>query len=155
MVIVAGVFTSVESKQIDTWYSRLIDSDIKAVQELDAARALTVRYGLYLYKLIVEPNSDRRNAINLELESTHDEYKACTADAARLYPALGKQIAATTATFEKAVLDSLPVRRAALANENQKAAELMRSGVDDELERARIEASENFRSNAKRRGPAF
>jgi hypothetical protein len=40
MVIVATLYSSIEMKRIDTWYSNLIDRDIKAQQDLTAARAL-------------------------------------------------------------------------------------------------------------------
>jgi signal transduction histidine kinase/DNA-binding response OmpR family regulator len=42
--------------------------------------------------------------------------------------------------FEKAVLDSRPVRRAALAKEKQRAADLMRLNVDSELQESRRQA---------------
>ena len=142
MVIAAGVYVSVESKQIDTWYSQLVDNEIKAAHDMDVARSLILRYELCLYRSIAEVDSDRRQAINAELGNTHDEYKARIAEAARLYPAFEERITSTAASFEKVVLDSLPVREAALANENQRAAELMRSGIESELEEARIKAIE-------------
>jgi signal transduction histidine kinase/DNA-binding response OmpR family regulator/HPt (histidine-containing phosphotransfer) domain-containing protein len=140
MVIFAGIYASVESKQIDTWYSQLIYNEIKAVHEVDEARSLNMRYGLYLNRLIAETNFDRMQAISSELDTIRAEYKADMAEAARLYPAFAKQISATTTTFEKDILDSIPVRDAALANKNQHAADLMRAGVDAELDQARQQA---------------
>lgn len=140
MVIFAGIYASVESKQIDTWYSELIEHEINAAYRIDDARFLNVRYGLYLYRLIVETDLERMQTINQELENMHAEYKARMADAERLYPAFAKQIEAASANFEKAVLDSIPVRGAALANKTGRAAELMRAGVTSELEQARLGA---------------
>lgn len=43
MVIVAGLYALIESKRVDTWYSELVDKDIKTLQSLSGARALTMR----------------------------------------------------------------------------------------------------------------
>jgi len=142
MVILAGIYSSYESKQIDTWYSQLINNEIKAVHDTNIAHGLSMRYGLYLYRLIVETNSDRMHVIDAELDSCYSEYKAHIEEAARLYPSYSKQATSTAAIFEKAVFDSRPVRVAALANDNTRAADLMRAGVDDELQQARGHAIE-------------
>lgn len=142
MVIFAGVYASVQIKQIDMWYSELIDHAIKGVANLDEARSLNMRFGLYLYRLIVETNPDQMQIINKELDNINADYEARMADAARLYPDFGKQIGTTVANFEKVVLDSIPVRDAALAKKNDKAAELMRAGIAAELEQERQEAIE-------------
>ena len=140
MVIFAGIYASVESEEIDTWYSWLIDHEIKAVDNVNEARSLNTRFGLYLYRLIVETNLERMQAINQELDNTHAEYKARMADAARFNPSFEKQIGTASANFEKVVLDAIPVREAALENKNEKAAELMGAGVAAELEQAQQEA---------------
>jgi signal transduction histidine kinase/DNA-binding response OmpR family regulator/HPt (histidine-containing phosphotransfer) domain-containing protein/HAMP domain-containing protein len=137
MVIFAGIYASVESKQIDRWYSQLIDNEIKGVHDVDEARSLNMRYGLYLNRLIAETNFDRMQVIISELDTIRVEYKADMAEAARRYPAFAKQINVATASFDKSVLDSVAVRNAALANKNQYAADLMRAGVDAELDQAR------------------
>jgi two-component system sensor histidine kinase/response regulator len=142
MVIFAGLYASYESKQIDTSYSQLINNEIKALRNNDAGRSLTMRYGLYLYRLIVETDPDRMRAIDAELDRCYSEYRTRIVDASRLYPAYSKQINAAAAIFEKAVSDSHPVRAAALINDNKKAAELMRAGVDDELQQSRDQAIE-------------
>lgn len=140
MVIFAGIYASVESEEIDTWYSWLIDHEIKAVDKVNEARSLNTQFGLYLYRLIVETNLEPMQAINQGLDKTHDEYKARMADAARLYPTFEKQIGTASANFDKMALHAIPVREAALENKNEKAAELMRAGVAAELEQARQEA---------------
>jgi two-component system sensor histidine kinase/response regulator len=137
MVIVAGVYSSIESKMIDSWYSHLIDTEIKSVHHLDAARSLTMRYGLYLYELIAESNPDKLRIIDAELDAMHDEYKANIAEAIRLCPTRARELQADSELFEKAFVDSRAVRAAALANKNDAAANLMRSGVDSELQQAR------------------
>ena len=51
IVILSRLYTSFESKQIDTWYSQLIENEIKATNSIDVARAMDMRYGLLLYRL--------------------------------------------------------------------------------------------------------
>jgi signal transduction histidine kinase/DNA-binding response OmpR family regulator/HPt (histidine-containing phosphotransfer) domain-containing protein len=142
MAALAGLYASHESKQIDTWYSQIIDNEIKAVHNIDVARALNMRYGLYLYDLIVETDPDRMQVINAELDHTYAEYKARAAEAARLYPAYAKEVDSASTLFEKAVVDSYPVRAAALVNDNKKAADLVHITVDDELQQSRRRAIE-------------
>jgi two-component system sensor histidine kinase/response regulator len=142
MVILAGLYASYESKQIDTSYSQLINADLKALHNNDAARSLTMRYGLYLYRLIVETDPNRLRGIDAELDRCISEYRTQAADASRLSPAYGKQINGAAAIFEKTVSDSRPVRAAALINDNRKAAELMRATVDGELQQSRAQAIE-------------
>ena len=140
MAIFAGLYASYENKRIDTRYSQLIDNEIKAAHNTDAARGLSMRYGLYLYRLIVETDTNRMRLVDAELDNCYSEFKAHITEAARLYPAYAKQLASASALFEKAVDDSRPVRAAALRNDNKKAADLMRGGVDDELQQSRARA---------------
>lgn len=140
MVVVAGLYSSVEAKKIDTSYSRLIDNEIKSVYNIDAARSLVMRYGLFLYRLIVETDPAHMQTLNTQLEDTYTEYQTRVAEAKRLYPAYSQEIAAAAARFEKAVADSQTARTAALANQNQKAAGIMHSMVDEEMEQARLQA---------------
>jgi len=140
MVVAAGLYSSIEAKRIDTWYSLLIDNEIKSVYNINAARSSVMRYGLFLYGLIVETDPARMQMLNTQLEDTYTEYQARIAEAERLYPAYSQQVAAAAAGFEKAVADSRPARTAALANQNQKAAAIMHSTVDEEMELARAQA---------------
>ena len=140
MAIFAGLYASYENKRIDTRYSQLIDNEIKAAHNTDAARGLSMRYGLYLYRLIVETDTNRMRLVDAELDNCYSEFKAHIAEAARLYPAYAKQLASASTLFEKARDDSRPVRAAALRNDNKKAADLMRGGVDDELQQSRARA---------------
>lgn len=59
IVIFTGNYASVESEEIDTWYSWLIDHEIKAVDNVNQARSLNTLFGLYLYRLIVATNLER------------------------------------------------------------------------------------------------
>src|SRR5215470_15287795 len=110
MVLAAGIYGSYESKRIDSLYSQLIDREIKAVHHTDVARALNTRYGFYLFRLVSEPSPDRARMVDAELENCYSEYKARLADASRLYPAYETQIRGAVALFDKAVLDTRPVR---------------------------------------------
>src|ERR1700739_4354972 len=67
MAILAGLYSSIQSKRIDAWYSHLIDNDVKAVHHIDTARSLNRRFNLYLYRLIAETNPDRRQVIEAQL----------------------------------------------------------------------------------------
>jgi two-component system sensor histidine kinase/response regulator len=140
IVIFAGSYAALESKRIDTWYSQLIENELKAVENISAARALNGRYGLLLYRLIAETDPVRMQILNAELDKTCNSYRTSIASASRLYPAYDGQVSATSASFEKVVLDSAPVRVAALGNDKQKALNLMRSGIDDEMEKSRLQA---------------
>ena len=64
MAILAGLYSSIQGKRIDAWYSQLIDNEVKAVHEIDTARSLNRRYDLYLYRLIGETDPDRRQVID-------------------------------------------------------------------------------------------
>jgi len=87
MVVAAGLYSSIEAKRIDTWYSLLIDNEIKSVYNINAARSSVMRYGLFLYGLIVETDPARMQMLNTQLEDTYTEYQARIAEAERLYPA--------------------------------------------------------------------
>jgi signal transduction histidine kinase/DNA-binding response OmpR family regulator/HPt (histidine-containing phosphotransfer) domain-containing protein len=141
MVVVAGLYSSLQTKRIDAWYSQLIGNEFKSVQNIDAARTLVLRYGLSLYRLIVETDSTRMQPLNTQLEETYTEYQTRIADAKRLYPAFSQEIAAAAASFDKVVADSRLARTAALANQNEKAAEIMHATIDEEMEQARSQVA--------------
>ena len=140
LAILARVYASIESEQIDAHYSDLIDNEIRAVHNIDASRALSMRYRLMLYRLVVESTPDRMQAINAELDESYADYQAHVSDAARLYPTYSRKIMANSAAFGNSVLDSRPVRAAAMAGDKQKAIDLLRSGIDSELEQSRLGA---------------
>src|SRR5262249_15037074 len=140
LVALAIIYASYESRQIDTGYSKLIENEITAVNNVDAARALSMRYGFLLYQLINQTDSKSLHVIDGELDNSYSEYKARMADAASLYPAYASQITSASASFNKAVLDSRAVRPAAFANDSRKAADVMRRDVEDELNEARDSA---------------
>jgi len=140
MVVAAGLYSSIQAKRIDTSYSQLIDNEIKSVYSIDAVRSLVLRDGLLLNRLIAETDPARRQTLNTRLEDTYTEYQVRIAEAQRLYPAYSERIAAAAARFEKAVADSRPARTAVLANQNEKAAEILHSMVDEEMEQARNQA---------------
>jgi PAS domain S-box-containing protein len=137
MVVVAALYSSIESKMIDAWYSELINKDLSALRSLTEARALTMRFGLFLYKLIAELDPDKMRVIEGDLDKTYTDYQAVVAEAARETPSRAKQIKAAEALFEKAVADARPVRAATLISDNTKAMNLMRGSVDRELQGAR------------------
>src|SRR6516225_6382630 len=136
-VIIAGVYSSVRSSMIDTWYTALIDNEVKAGDHIDNARAFSLRYALSLYRLVAETDADRRQVIDGEVDSSYSAFKTQLAEAIRLAPAWEARLTAVENEFNRAFLDSRPVRAAALAGDKEKAAGLMRSGEDAELEKAR------------------
>jgi two-component system, sensor histidine kinase and response regulator len=140
MAIIAGIYTSVEVRMIDDWYSRLIDHDLRAAHQLEVARSLNMRYAFGLYRIVVETNPAQMHIVDADLDATYSAYKAAIAEAIGLSPSNASEIRATEQLFDKVVIDSRPVRAAALINDSNKASRLLRFGVDDELETARLRA---------------
>src|SRR5580692_6133416 len=137
MVVIAGVYSSVESKMIDTWYSVLIDTEVKALRSVGEARAHTNRFGLFLFELADETDPDRRQVIDGQLEAVGADFHAAMTAALKQSPERAEKINAASALFEQAEADARPVRAAALAGDNAKALHLLRGGVDQELQQAR------------------
>jgi two-component system, sensor histidine kinase and response regulator len=137
MVIVAALYSSIESKMIDTAYTELIDKDVKALQTVIEARALATRFGLFLYKDIAEPDPDKMRVIEGDLDKTYADYQALMAEALRESPERAKEIKADAAQFDWVVSYARPVRAATLIGDNTKAMNLMRGTVDAEMQRAR------------------
>ena len=137
MVIVATLYSSIEMKRIDTWYSGLIDSDIKAQQDPSAARALGNRFGLYLYKEIAETDVDRMRVIVADLDETAAEFHPVVEDVKRESPSLALPIETATAEFDQAVSASRPVRAATLIQDNDAAMKLIRESADPDMAKAR------------------
>ncbi len=137
MVVAAGVYSSLESKMIDTWYSVLIDTQVKALRSVGEARAHTNRFGLYLFELVDETDPNRRQVVDGELEQIGADYHTAMATAIKDSPERADKINAASALFEQAEADARPVRAAALAGDNAKALNLLRGGVNPELQRAR------------------
>src|SRR6516164_11308585 len=81
LVVVAGLYSSIQAQRIDTWYSQLIDNEYKSVQNIDSTRSLVLQYGLLLYRLIVESDPARMQPLNTQLEETYTEYQTRIADA--------------------------------------------------------------------------
>src|SRR5215469_9538021 len=147
LVTLASLYASHESKQIDSWYSRLIDNEIKAIHDIDVARALNMRYGSFLYRMIVDTEPSSMHAVEGELENSLSEYRSRISEAVRLYPQFTQQITSASMIFEKAVVSSRPVRAAAMVNNKKTAADLMRAGVGDQLQESRdaaLEVSDNM-----------
>ena len=81
MAIGAGVYSSIESQKIDTWYSNLINNYVKTFQSVTAARGNTMRFRLLLYQLVAEDNPDQRQENDGELDRVQSDYRALLADA--------------------------------------------------------------------------
>ena len=137
MVVVAGVYSSFESNMIDNWYSALIDTQVKALRSVGEARAHTNRFGLFLFELADETDPDRRQVIDGQLEQVGADFHAAMTSALKESPERAEKINAASALFEQAEADARPVRAAALAGNNIKALNLLRGGVNQELQRAR------------------
>jgi signal transduction histidine kinase/CheY-like chemotaxis protein len=137
MAIGAGVYSSIESQKIDTWYSNLIDNYVKTFQAVTAARGNTMRFRLLLYQLVAEDNPDQRQENDGELDKVQADYRALLADALRQSPGRASEIKAAEAVFDRAASGARPVRAAALAGNREKAMNIMRRGVDADLQQAR------------------
>jgi signal transduction histidine kinase/DNA-binding response OmpR family regulator/HPt (histidine-containing phosphotransfer) domain-containing protein len=139
MVIVAALYTSTEMEKIDTWYSNLIDRDVKALHSLTAARALNNRFGQLLYEEIAETNLDRMLKLDAQLDQTVTEYHAAMEVAMHGSPGLAAKIAGAAALFDQLVVDSRPIRSAALSNDNEHAMKLASGTFRPEMVRDREE----------------
>ena len=133
MVIVAVLYSSIEMKRIDTWYSDLIDKDVRALHNLTVARALTNRFNLLLYKEIAELDVDRMRVIDADLDKTAAEFHGAVGEAIHENSGLAAQIKAITVQFDQLVSDSRPVRAATQIQNNDKAMNLMRQRLDPEF----------------------
>jgi signal transduction histidine kinase/CheY-like chemotaxis protein len=154
MVVAAGVYSSFESKMIDTWYSELIANQVEALRNVGEARAHTNRFGQFLFELIDETDPDRRQVIDGQLKKVADDYHTAMAAALKLSPERAAKINAASALFEQAELDARPARAAALAANDVKASNLLRGGVNQELQAARqatIEIMQDLQAHIDRR----
>jgi signal transduction histidine kinase/DNA-binding response OmpR family regulator/HPt (histidine-containing phosphotransfer) domain-containing protein len=137
MVIIAGMYSSRESRQIDTHYSQLLSQDVGALQHLTQAKAEAALFGQLLYEEIAELDPDKMHRIDSELDKTYANYRALIHQALQESRSRAGEIKAAEALFDRAVLDSGPVRAATLVNSNTKAMDLMRGSVDAEMQHAR------------------
>ncbi len=137
MVLLATVYSTVSSKAIDTEYSYLLDHDAKTLQNLSVARAHSNRVSLFLYEEITDPDDDRKVQIDGELEKLYADYQKQIGDALIQSPGRTKEIEATAALFDRAYSDARPIRAAALANNSEKALNLMRGPASAEFQQAR------------------
>ena len=110
MVIVAGLYSSRESRQIDTHYSQLLAQDVGALQDLTDAKAEAALFGQLLYEEIAELDPDKMHRIDSELDKTYANYRALIAEALKEAPSRAKEIKAAEALFDQAVFDSRAVR---------------------------------------------
>ena len=158
MVVVAALYSSIQSKTIDSAYTELIGKDVKALHSVIEARALATRFGLFLYKDIAEPDPDRMQMIEADLDKTYAEYEAFIADAVRELPDRAKEIKAAAAQFDWVVSYARPVRAATLSGDNTKAMNLMRGRVDGELEKSRqamVEIIDELQKSVDRQSDAL
>jgi signal transduction histidine kinase/CheY-like chemotaxis protein/HPt (histidine-containing phosphotransfer) domain-containing protein len=137
MAIGAGVYSSLESQKIDTWYSNLIDNYVKTFQSVTAARGNTMLFRLVLYQLVAEDNPDQRQIADAELDKVQADYRGLLAEAAHQNPGRAHEIKAAEALFNRAASNARPVRAAALAGNREKAMNIMRTGADADLQQAR------------------
>ena len=137
MVIVGRLYSSKESKQIDAHYSQLLAQDVGALQDLTDAKAEAALFGQLLYEEIAELDPDKMHRIDSEVDKTYANYRVLIAEALKEAPSRAKEIEAAEALFDQAVFDSRAVRTVTLVNDNAKAMNLMRGGVEAELQRGR------------------
>lgn len=136
MVIVAGIYSTTAIRGIDTRYTNLIDQDVRSLQHLTQAKAQVALFGQLLYAEIAELNFDRMYSIDAKLEQANTEYHTLIDETLRDTPNRASEIAAAAALFDKAVSNSRAVRAHTLKNDNDKAMNLMRGGVDAQLQQA-------------------
>jgi len=148
MAVVAALYSSIESKAIDTRYSDLITNDEHALSNLTYARAKENLFGQFLYKVIAEPDAARMRAVQADLDKSYSDFKASIREVERYGAFSSGELRSAEALFDRAVTDSYPVREATFQGDNTKAMALMRSTVDPELQQAR-DALEPLNDNLK------
>jgi PAS domain S-box-containing protein len=137
MVIASALYSSIAMVKIDREYSALIERGEKGLQNYTEARVRINRFWQNLYKEIVQPDRDAKRLVERDLDRAAVEYDSLSQEALRHSPGLTQPVEHALALFNQAVSDARAVRAAALANDYQKAVQLLREGVDAELERAR------------------
>lgn len=140
MVLLATFYSTYESKKIDTWYSYMIDHEGGTLINMSIARSHAMRYGFLLYEEITEPDLDKRQSMDLELDILWRDYRSQVARSLASSPERADEIHATSALFDAAVADARPVRAAALAGDTDKAMKLMHGQVATDLAKARESA---------------
>ncbi|HEY2120189.1 MAG TPA: response regulator [Candidatus Acidoferrum sp.] len=136
MVIIAGLYATGEIRKIDTRYSELVDQDVRTLQYLTQAKVQTTLFGQLMYAEIAELDPGKMHVIDSKLEQANREYQNFIAESIRSTPNREKEIQSSAALFNQVVSDAGPVRAATLNNDNEKAMNLMRGGIDAELQRA-------------------
>src|SRR5580704_4424833 len=106
MVVAAGVYSSHESKTIDTWYSELIANQVEALRSVGEARAHANRFGLFLFELAGETDADRRQVLDGQLTEVAGDYHRVMAAALKQSPERAEKINAASALFDQAEVDS-------------------------------------------------
>ena len=142
MVIIGGMYSSWASKQIDARYTQLLNRDVDALQDLTDAKAEAALFGQLLYEEIAELDFDKMHLIDSKLDKTYANYSGLIASALKEAPSHAREIKAAEALFDRAVSDARAVRAVTSVNDNAKAMNLMRGGVDAELQRGREAVAE-------------
>src|SRR5215469_4401857 len=150
MMLAAGLYSSIEMKEIDTQYSRLIDKELAAEQALTLARAHNNRFGLLLYEEIAETDANQTRITDAELNQTAEDFRAAANEAKRKSPSLADALDPIILSFDRIVAATNPVRAAALSGDKQKALREMREVVEPEYLRTR-QALTNLSSTLDRR----
>ena len=122
---------------IDTAYSALIQRGEKALQNSTEARARLDGFWQSLYKEIAEPDVDGKHVSDADLDRAAADYNSLLREALRHNPGLTQPVERALDLFNQAVSAARAVRAAALANNDQRALQLLRGRVDAQLEQAR------------------
>ena len=137
MILVSGLYSSLEMKRIDTLYSDLIDQQVAARHALAKAQAHNNRFGMFLYKEVAESDPEKISETDPELDSAATDFHAATQDAIQRDPALAETVLPIVAQFDRMIADSNPVRSAVKAGDKARAAVLMRDVVNPEWSKTR------------------
>ncbi len=125
MVIGCALYASIEMKEIDAWYSDLINHDFKSYRSLSLARALSNRFNQYLYRQIAEPDVDQKQVIDADLNRAALEFHNAVDEAKRSTPVLASSIDDASNLFDVLAADSHPARAATMAQDNVRAMKIM------------------------------
>src|SRR3954470_13951973 len=136
MVILAGVYQSLQNNSIDSSYRDLLVTDVEGLWSVTEARSHTNRFGMFLFELIAETEPAKRPAIAAQLDITHADFQSAIADALLKAPQRGDEIKSASVLFDRAIEDSRTVRAMAIEGQNQTALKIMHERVSQELTEA-------------------
>jgi len=136
MVLAAVLYSSIQIKNIDTAYSKLMADDVNTLRRLTDARSLGNRYWLILYQQIAASEKGENAQLDSP-DSVASAYQSALNEVVAKSPELKPKIENLRSQFTQGVADANEVRTTALQKNYGRALQLMNNKVDREFARQR------------------